>query len=151
MDTPPTGSHFNAGDICWNTSNSSGVNQSGWTWNGSRWLTLQGSLNAFDSLSRFQRVSLNIPVPRGSTAIVKVEAISKVSLKSGKASVGDSFTYYDLFAVKNVSGSITVFRGGSPPMQAGDTSQSSNTVTTSAGTDNLTVTGTQVAVTGRTD
>jgi hypothetical protein len=151
MDTPPTGSHFNAGDICWNTSDSSGVNQSGWTWNGSRWLTLQGSLNAFDSLRQAQTVTLDIPVPRGSTAIVKIEAIGKVSSKGGGALVGDSFTYYDLFAVKNVSGSITVFRGGSPPMQAGDTSQSSNTVTTSASTDSLTVTGTQVAATGRTD
>jgi hypothetical protein len=151
MDTPPDGSHFNTGDICWNTSDSSGANQSGWTWNGLRWLTLQGSLNAFDSLRQAQTVTLNIPVPSGSTAIVKVEAISKVSTKGGGALVGDSFTYYDLFAVKNVGGSITVFRGGSPPMQAGDTSQSSNTITTSAGTDNMTVTGTQVAATGRAD
>ncbi len=151
VNAPPTGSHFNAGDICWNTSKSSGVNPSGWTWNGSRWLTLQGSLNAFDSLRQTQMVTLNIPVPQGSTAIVKVEAIGKVSSEGGGALVGDSFIYYNLFVVKNVGGAITVFRGGSSPMQAGDTSQSTNTITTSAGTDSVTVTGTQVAATGETD
>ena len=41
MDTPPAGSHFNAGDICWNTSR--GPGPSAWAWNGSTWLILGSS------------------------------------------------------------------------------------------------------------
>jgi len=49
-DTPPTGFgppnlwHFNAGDVCWNTSRSPGP--SGWTWNGSTWSTLGAEIPA---------------------------------------------------------------------------------------------------------